>query len=116
MEKWKSVPGFEELYSVSDHGRVFSLRKKKVLRPNKSRDGRLSVMLYGAGKPLRRVIASLVMLAFIGPRDPDKMVCHWDGDCTNNVLSNLRYDTASGNMADRKRLGERIDDGDAVEL
>jgi hypothetical protein len=41
------------------------------------------------------------MAAHVGPRPDGMQVCHNNGLRTDNRLSNLRYDTASGNMRDR---------------
>lgn len=56
-------------------------------------DGRRSVMVH-----------RLVMEAFVGPRPPGLQVCHGDGNGSNNVLSNLRYDTAKANIHDILRV------------
>lgn len=47
----------------------------------------------------------LVLTAFIGPRPPKMDACHNDGDGSNNNLSNLRWDTRSGNFADKNIHG-----------
>ncbi len=45
----------------------------------------------------------VVMLAFVGPCPKGLIVCHNDGDKTNNRLSNLRYDTQRSNALDRTK-------------
>lgn len=45
------------------------------------------------------------MEAFVGPCPEGMEVCHNNGDCTDNRLENLRYDTKSANMLDRVRHG-----------
>lgn len=108
-ERWLPVPGYEEWYSVSDHGRVRSTKYKqpRFLRPrsDKSRYGHVSVQLCRDGVAKSFRIHVLVMLAFVGPRPDDMEVCHFDGDPTNNTLTNLRYDTASANEWDKVRHG-----------
>lgn len=109
-ERWLPIPDWEDLYEVSDEGRVRSLPridrlgrrfKGRVLKVSQSKDGRLHIVLSGDGrKHQTRRISVLVALAFLGPRPADMDVCHNDGDHSNNRLSNLRYDTASGNMLD----------------
>lgn len=114
FERWLPVVGFEGLYEVSDLGRVRSLQ-----RTCPSKDGRLRTvpekMLKGSawgpylcvtlqrdGRRLRQNIQWLVMLAFVGPKlHPDWEVCHNDGNHHNNREGNLRYDTRSGNFADK---------------
>ena len=41
----------------------------------------------------------------MGPRPKSAECCHNDGDCTNNHVSNLRYDTRSSNQMDRADHG-----------
>nr|WP_232111245.1 HNH endonuclease signature motif containing protein [Nocardia wallacei] len=55
-----------------------------------------------------RTAHSLVAEAFIGPRPEGLQVCHNDGDPTNNMLANLRYDTPSENQTDIVRHGKHF--------
>jgi len=113
-EMWKAVVGFEGRYEVSDQGRIRSLSRvvpcfggtrvirERLLRPKVGAYGRLEISL---GKGVSRRVHNLVLAAFVGPR-PDRMqACHWDGDAGNNRLANLRWDTPSGNAADKSRHG-----------
>lgn len=118
VEKWRAIPGYEGRYEVSDQGQVRSLglrvkarggktafRKGKVLRTAVKAHGYLQVTLIDAkGRRWCALVHQLVCLAFVGPAS-GLQVCHWDGDRTNNCLSNLRYGTASDNSADRWRHG-----------
>lgn len=101
-EKWLPVVGFEGYYQVSDLGRVYSIRTKRIMRQSivANRYPGVRLKVDGAGKTLRTHV--LVALAFIGPR-PDMGgvrvdVCHNDGDPLNPALSNLRYDTHRNNQ------------------
>lgn len=47
----------------------------------------------------------LVLLAFRGPRPSRADACHGNGDPNDNALTNLRWDTRSGNMLDASRHG-----------
>lgn len=118
-EVWRPVPGFEGLYEVSDHGRVRSLdrlircsrgpgtqtARGQLLKPTFDRHGRHSVALSRDGRIRRRYIYQLVAEAFIGPCPAGMEVCHGDGVSTNDVLSNLRYDTPGNNHRDQVRHG-----------
>lgn len=114
-ERWLPVPDWEHLYEVSDEGRVRSLTridhlgrcfKGRILKPGRrGDDGRTHVMLSGDGRQVTRNVATLVALAFLGPREPGTEVCHNDGDPGNSMLSNLRYDTHGGNMQDMRLHG-----------
>jgi len=47
----------------------------------------------------------LVLTAFAGPRPAGLVCCHNDGDKLNNVVGNLRWDTARANVLDRDMHG-----------
>jgi hypothetical protein len=47
----------------------------------------------------------LALEAFVGPRPDGFVGCHNDDDPLNNHISNLRWDTYSGNNRDLVRLG-----------
>lgn len=115
VETWKFIPGFPA-YEVSNQGRVRSYYKQygmgkwriaeepqRIMHPGKDRLGRKRIGLRLNGETNPRTIASLVLLAFIGPPPDGQEVCHTDGNVSNDNLSNLRYDTRLGNMADRRR-------------
>lgn len=117
-EVWKPVPGFLGRYEVSTLGRVRSLDRVvpkrnrwgregttsfrgRVLSQKVRRDGYLEVALHDEGESRSWLVASLVALAFIGPRPEGMQVCHEDGKKDNARAANLRYDTPAGNNADK---------------
>lgn len=110
-ERWLPIPGYEDLYDISDHGRVRSWhpwRSEPVprLRSLYSRDsGHLGVALCKDGIQISAKVHQLVLLAFVGPRPCGMETRHLDGDCENNVLSNLVYGTKSENMLDSVQHG-----------
>ena len=58
------------------------------------------------GKAKSLTVHSLVLEAFVGPRPEGSQECHFpDRNKLNNNLSNLRWDTPSGNSLDRKEHG-----------
>lgn len=117
-ERWLPVIGFEGYYEVSDHGRVRSLdrviidcrgRRRRlrswVLSPRSDEDGRLRVELSVDGVHYTQLVHHLVLTAFVGPRPPGLVGCHWDGNNQHNHLSNLRWDTHLANSDDQRRHG-----------
>lgn len=119
METWKPIPGYDG-YEASNHGRVRSIDRMRLLR---NRWGDLKPRRY-PGRILAQAtnrygykcvklgwhaekeeVHRLVLLAFVGPRPPQREVAHWDGDPANNLLSNLRYATKSENYQDSVRHG-----------
>lgn len=117
-EIWKPVPEYEGLYEVSDHGRVRSLPRRgsgnranrvyggTVLRPARTnKSGHVSVVLSRANRHRTVLVHRLVLEAFAGAAGPGEEACHFDGDATNNALTNLRWDTRAENTRDRVRHG-----------
>jgi hypothetical protein len=116
-EIWKSVVGYEGLYSVSTDGRVRGERKtrdrgrgvlaivrERILRPYAGKNYNSVSLVNGESKKTKN-IHSLVAEAFLGKLERGQCVCHINGDSRDNRLLNLRYDTYSGNMLDKKKHG-----------
>lgn len=103
-EVWKDVVGYEGLYQVSDHGRVWSNLNDQVLKHKITARGYHRIELY---RP-RHIyfVHVLVLNAFVGLCPRGMECCHFDGDKHNNRLSNLRWDTRSNNRADTIRNGK----------
>ncbi len=123
VEIWKPVAGYEGRYSVSNLGRVKSL--KRVTEPlhgghpricpetilkgeQNTRDHHYRVRLYINTETRRFLVHRLVLTAFVGPC-PDGMVgCHNNGDPTDNRVENLRWDTRSENVRDQIDHGNHL--------
>jgi hypothetical protein len=107
-EEWRFVPD-RPGYEVSDLGRVRNSKTGRILE----RDYPSGYPRVTMGKGFRRLVHSLVLTVFVGPRpSPSHDACHENGVRSDCVLSNLRWDTKSANQADRFRhgthdLGER---------
>lgn len=126
MEEWRAIPEFEELYEISDLGRVRSLDRTtermsrwgtlgsrrfagRVIRPGLNRrDGYRMLLLYRDGRRTVKTVHAAVMEAFVGPRPGGQEVCHNNNDKQDNRLVNLRYDTPSGNSSDKLIHGTLI--------
>ena len=110
MEKeiWRAIKGYEDLYEVSNFGRVKSLfRYKKVLKPIKDTNGYLKVNLYKNGSHKFVNIHKLVANAFIDNPNNFKYINHKDEDKTNNRVDNLEWCSFYYNLLYGTRL-ERI--------
>ena len=104
-ERWLPVVGWEDLYEVSDQGRVFSRRSGRILKPRPSHDGYLRAQLCSGGSRSDRYIQNLVAEAFLGPRPEGCETLHGPGGITDNRLVNLSYGTHLDNCDDRTRDG-----------
>lgn len=103
-EEWKPIPGWPS-YEASNFGAIRCGSRTLAIQVMAS--GYCFVRLR-MGRQHTRAVHRLVLETFIGLR-PAGLVCrHLDGDKTNNRLDNLRWGTASENMADQYRLRERI--------
>ena len=115
-ERWVPVtePGFEDLYEVSDYGRVKSLPRQtvrgmmggRILKPGLHVKGYHFVVLSGRGKRKPVTIQKLVLTAFAGPRPPGLEARHLNGDPTDNHWpENLIWGTSSDNENDKLKHG-----------
>ena len=114
-ERWLPVPDWEDLYEVSSHGTVRSLRKGIFLKPSYANTGGYAlVVLCRDGMKKGKYVHQLVLEAFVGPCPPGLETRHLDGDPTNNRWApgltedeiraaggNLIYGTPSQNISDQ---------------
>jgi len=103
-ERWRPVPGYEGLYSVSDCGNVRievtrrNIRTGTHLRQTPDPDGYLIVTLTDTRTPRNCRVSLVVLAAFVGPRPPGQETNHKDGNRQNNRLENLEYITKPQNV------------------
>ena len=94
----KPIKGWEDLYTISSDGKVFSIRSGKYLKPRLSMDGYERVALC-RGKQYRREyrVHRLVAEAFIDNPDNLPQVNHKDFNRSNNYIENLEWCTNKEN-------------------
>lgn len=112
-EQWKSIKDWEELYEVSNTGKVRSKQRiitdknfsksgkpfirKRVFKSKElvgckvSDQGHLSIGLFRNGRSTTQLIHRLVAEAFIPNPNKYPVVDHIDGDPSNNDVKNLRW-------------------------
>lgn len=117
-EEWRTIPGFEGMYEVSDQGQVRSIDRTVIdsrghqrryrgqsMRQSDHYSGYKLIRLCVDGKYTSTSVHALVAAAFIGPRPGDADVNHIDGHKANNRPSNLEYVSRKGNMEHARRTG-----------
>ena len=117
-ELWRDVVGYEGLYEVSSRGNVRSLdrveadgrggtrpRRGLMMRPKRHRYGHQEVALSRSGVRASKLVHRLVLESFTGECPPGMEACHGNGTADDNLLGNLRWDTASANQRDSVRDG-----------
>ena len=109
MTEWRDISGYDGEYQISDDGRA----KRKTLTYRNRFNPILAIKKVGSYKGVwlggrsgrNHYLHRLVAFAFIGPPPSDAHeVAHYDGDKTNNHVSNLRWATRSENNLDKRRL------------
>jgi hypothetical protein len=110
-EIWKDVYGFEGLYRVSSHGRIFCysktwlsgrwvtrLVKDQELKYYTDRRGYIVVNLRKENKQRQYKVHRLVAIAFVPNPSNKPQVNHDDTDKKNNHYTNLIWATPGENM------------------
>lgn len=106
---WRVVQGWDA-YEVSSTGAVRRAKPPRgkragnVLTPYVDRQGYHIVHMRQDGRNASLRVHRLVCMAFIGPPPNQKdQVAHFDGDPSNNNVSNLRWASLTENQNDKKR-------------
>lgn len=104
-ERWVDIPGYEDLYQVSDRGKVRSLTRlgKKGAVPRRTTGGYLLVSLRNMDRVETCRVHRLVLEAFVGPSPEGKnYACHRNDIPDDNRLENLYWGSPKDNANDRK--------------
>lgn len=97
MEEWKDIKGYEGLYQLSNYGRVKSLLKEIIMKPQlRCNYYRVRLIKEGVGK--NHSVNRLVADAFIDNPDSKPEVGHYDCDTHNNKVNNLYWCTHKENL------------------
>lgn len=110
-EEWKPVVGFEDLYIVSNLGKVKSLNYnrqgiEKEMKLSTSPDGYYYLTLYKNNKGYTKRPNRLVAEAFIPNPNNLEEVNHIDMDRKNNKLNNLEWCSHVDNIAHSHKHGK----------
>ena len=93
-EIFKDIKELDNLYQVSNFGRVFNIKRKKFIKCINNGSGYLKVMYHKKKYYVHRLVAN----AFIENPNNLKEVNHIDGNHSNNLVSNLEWVSHKGNM------------------
>lgn len=125
-EQWVPVFGYEDLYEVSDQGRVRSVPRTftrlcdgrpvqveiqgKILAQVRRDDGHMQVQLPRKGPDgrqhnSRRSVHVVMLESFVGERPPGRVSRHLNDIPDDNRLENLCWGTPSENRQDSVRNG-----------
>ena len=108
-EVFVDVVGYENLYQVSNYGRVYSLISGKFLKPCKERNGYLYISLHKNKKTKKYLVHRIVATAFIENPLQLPQVNHISEDKSDNHVSNLEWCSASYNCRFGTRNERRVE-------
>lgn len=118
IEEWRPIPEWEQLYSISDKGRVRSEHRvimrrdgkpqtipETILKPRVNKYGYVTVGLTRDSKKTLHKLHRLLATTFIPNPDNLPLVRHLNDIRTDNRLENLAWGTHLDNTEDRRRNG-----------
>jgi hypothetical protein len=124
-ESWRSLPGYEGMYEVSDQGHIRSVSRViscgqrggsrtlrgRIIRASPANPvGHLRTGLRGHDGRTHSVwVHRIVARAFIPNPDQLPYVLHGPGGPADNRVDNLRWGTAADNAADCQEFGSPFD-------
>jgi hypothetical protein len=105
-EEWRWVKDYEDLYKISNHGRIKSMVKnEKILKPWKQSQGHLKVTLYKNGSAKKHQLHRLIAEAFIPNHYNKPCINHIDCNPSNNYVDNLEWVTQQENIRHSVKMG-----------
>lgn len=90
-EIWKNIPGFENLYQISNLGRIKSLKTKRILKVGLGAEGYYRCTLITEEKKMPYMIHRLVALSFIHNPENLPLVHHINHNKLDNRIENLEW-------------------------
>lgn len=117
-EIWKDVVGYENMYQVSNLGRVKSVERKvnghnncintkreSLLKPETVRTGYYRVVLQKNGKRTKKLVHTLVGTSFISNPNNYVQLNHKNAIKKDNTPDNLEWTTQKENIRHASKMG-----------
>jgi hypothetical protein len=119
MEEWRDIKGFENIYQISNLGRVKSLGrelirsngckqniKERILKHGKDGKGYHMVILKNISNKRNTKVHHLVAESFLNHNKQNNLIVdHIDNDKDNNKLNNLQLISQRLNTIKDKKVG-----------
>lgn len=112
IEIWKNIKDFENLYLISNFGRIKSINRNIILKQSIDRYGYYKLSLNKLNKPYYFTTHRLVALNFIPNIDKLPQVNHIDGNKLNNNVKNLEWTSVSDNLKHAFKIGLKNQNGE----
>ena len=113
IEQWRLIDGYDN-YEISSHGRVRNNETRKIMNYSNRKDGYTRIELSKNGEKKSYAVHRLVGFAFLEKKEEDIEVDHLDHNRSNNLLTNLRWTTSSGNNRNRSISSKNISGNQGV--
>jgi hypothetical protein len=94
-EIWKDIYGYENMYQVSNKGRIKSFLSNKILKQWFCGNNQLMVTLCIDGIKNKIYVIQIVGGCFIGFPKKGSQYCHLDSNKLNNSVDNISIETVS---------------------
>jgi len=107
QEQWKPVNGYEDLYLISNYGKLYIKKKKRLMVESLDRQGYVKVTLYKNGTKKYTHIHKLVAQHFIPNESNKPLALHRIpiSKGGTNRADNLYWGTSSENAIDKIKDG-----------
>ena len=98
MEDFVDIKNYEGKYKINRSGEIYSVKRKRLLKPSPNTNGYLQVSLYYSNKKEhKKSIHRLLALTFIENPNNFPIADHKNRIKTDNNVENLRWTNYSGN-------------------
>lgn len=111
MEVWKDIKNYEDLYKISNTGKVYSMARPKAKGKELKqvvRHGYSRVTLLKDKKTKSIAVHRLVASHFVSGEEESLVVNHIDGNKSNNNYSNLEWCTQAQNIHHFTKSGKVV--------